>query len=152
MIHTYKYQFVDSLGEPLGKLLAKAVENSNLPLPHLIIPVPLHKKRLRFRGFNQSLLLAKNLAKNFSALNEVPIQELLTRKRYTKPQQKTRSKSERAENLKNAFAIVSPTDKRNQVAWLIDDVATTNATLTACAQVLKDAGVKKVYAVVLARD
>lgn len=152
MIHAYKYQFVESLALPLGELLAKSVEKSALPLPHLLAPVPLHPKRLRFRGFNQSFLLAQSLSRQVSALTDITIATSLLRVRMTKPQQQTSSKEERLENSKGAFAIKDGVSFDQKIVWLIDDVATTQSTLTECARVLKEAGAKKVYAVVLAKD
>lgn len=150
MIHAYKYHFVETLTHPLGTLFAQAVEKSNLPLPTVIVPVPLHAKRLRYRGFNQSLLLANTLIQNMVALHTTPVKNILTRIRFTKPQQKTASKKERQENLQNAFQVNAPVT--DQIIWLVDDVATTHSTLSVCAQALKQAGAKKVYAVVLAQD
>lgn len=152
MIHAYKYHFVSSLAHPLSSLFAQAVEKSNLPLPSVIVPVPLHSKRLRYRGFNQSRLLANTLAQNVAALSNTPVQDMLTRVRFTKPQQKTASKTERSENLQNAFQVTQGVDLSDQVIWLVDDVATTHSTVNVCARALKNAGAKKVYAVVLAQD
>lgn len=59
-IHLYKYRFAEELSSPLGDIIIKSIKNSELPLPDIIIPVPLHPRRLRWRGFNQSELLAKH--------------------------------------------------------------------------------------------
>ena len=152
MIHAYKYRFVESVVVPLGNLFAKSIERSTLPLPHFIVPVPLHTKRLRYRGFNQSELLASTLTRLVPALQGTPLLPALQRIRHTTPQQKTRSKKERVTNLTDAFRIPPDTDVHNKIIWLVDDVATTASTLTECARILKEAGAKKVYAVVLAKD
>lgn len=151
LVHIYKYRFLRSLAAPLGSLLEASLAQSALPLPDALIPVPLHKKRLRFRGFNQSLLIAQYIQSDIYAELDIPLNEALVRTRATKPQQRTDSRQERLRNLQGAFALASEIDLRNKTLWLIDDVATTNATLTECAKVLKVAGAAKVYGVVLAK-
>lgn len=150
MLHAYKYHFVESLSIPLGVLFSQAIEKSNLPLATMIVSVPLHPKRLRYRGFNQSELLSDFLIKNVDALGAVPVRPVLVRARYTKPQQRTTSKEERGENLKDAFVVSPNIDLRNQIVWLIDDITTTHSTAAECARALKKAGAKKVYSVNLA--
>ncbi|MGK2848740.1 MAG: ComF family protein [Minisyncoccota bacterium] len=153
-IHTYKYRCIPTLAEPLGIWLAEQVLRTDLALPDCYIPVPLHVRRLRFRGFNQSALLTHVLADTITPNHALPvITHALQRIRYTKPQMKTHSRTERLANLQDAFAI--PSEYRLSVQgkriWLIDDVATTGATLEQCAQALKKAGANSVFAIVLAR-
>jgi ComF family protein len=151
LLHTYKYQFVETLAKPLGQLFAENLSASSLPMPDVLMPVPLHPRRLRFRGFNQSLLLAQAVSKNLASYFAIPLLTTLCRVRFTKPQQKAKNREERLAHMQNAFALAANADVQGKVIWLIDDVATTNGTLTACASVLKEAGAKKVYGVVLAR-
>jgi ComF family protein len=149
LVHLYKYGFIRSLAEPLGIILAQQLEKSALPLPDIALAVPLHPRRLRFRGFNQSELLLQATAKH--ALFPLTVPEgILLRTRYTKPQQKTRHKQERLENLVDAFTITNVASIKGKTVWLFDDVATTHSTLLACATVLKHAGAKHVYGVVVA--
>lgn len=153
-IHTYKYRFIPSLATPLGIWLGERIAEIDLPLPDLYIPVPLHPRRLRFRGFNQSALLADMLAETLTPGSVLPVlKDCLLRARYTRPQMKTHSREERCGNLKNAFALAQGRDAsvRGKTIWLIDDVATTGTTLEECARVLKDAGAKSVFGIVLAR-
>lgn len=153
-IHTWKYRFLAGIAKPLGQFLVTSLERSAVTLPDLILPVPLHPRRLRFRGFNQSELLAKELAATLTPGLPIPILTgVLIRTRYTRPQMKTDSREERLANLKNAFAIVEGKDEliNNKSLWLIDDVATTGTTLEECARALKQAGAKNVYGIVLAR-
>ena len=160
-IHTYKYRFIPALAEPLGTWLAERVLEIDLPLPDVFIPVPLHKRRLRFRGFNQSALLADTLAETLTPGSVLPVlHNCLLRTRYTKPQIKTTVREERLSNLKNAFALApemplgretSKSSLLGKTIWLIDDVATTGTTLEECARVLKKAGAKSVFGIVLAR-
>ena len=151
-IHTFKYRFIPDLADPLGQVLKNALEKSAVLLPDAIIPVPLHPRRLRFRGFNQSELLARTLAQAIAPGLDIPVlAHGLTRTRYTKPQMKTDSRTERLDNLKNAFAVSDEAALQGRSIWLIDDVATTGATLEECAIVLKKAGVSSVFGIVLAR-
>lgn len=153
-IHTYKYRFTKALSLPLGTLLTDAVKRSDLPLPDIILPVPLHPRRLRYRGFNQSELLARELSSRLLPGDTLPMDaHILLRTRNTAPQMKTESKQERLKNLKNAFALSKDDtrDIRGRSFWLVDDVVTTGTTLEECATVLKSAGAKSVFGVVLAR-
>jgi ComF family protein len=153
-IHTFKYRFIPGLSAPLGDFLTEVVQRSALPLPDLIIPVPLHRRRLRFRGFNQSELLARELSQSLTPGLEIPLMsDILLRIRHTKPQMKTESREERLANLKNAFAMAEGKKEtiRGKYIWLVDDVATTGTTLEECAAVLKQHGAKRVFGVVLAQ-
>lgn len=153
-IHIYKYRFIPALAKPLGAWLASMITETDLPLPDIFIPVPLHKRRLRFRGFNQSELLANSLSKNLAPeLNFPVLKNCLLRQRYTKPQMKTISREERLGNLKDAFIIAKENVKiiKRKNIWLVDDVATTGITLEECARVLKKSGAKNVFGIVLAR-
>ena len=101
----------------------------------LIIPVPLHKKRLRERGYNQSELLAKE----FSKLSNIPYKLALKKTIHTKNLAKLK-RQERASIIKNSFEVVEDTDLKNKSVLLIDDVLTTTATADECARILKKAG------------
>lgn len=153
-IHTLKYRFIPDLALPLGTFLAETLEKSALPLPDALIPVPLHRRRLRFRGFNQSTLLAQVISRTLAPGLETPLlTTTLLRTRFTKPQMETDSRTERLTNLKNAFTLAPGTeaDIAGKTLWLIDDVATTGTTLTECATVLKQHGARAVFGIVLAR-
>lgn len=155
LIHALKYRFLQKAAQPLALLLEESLHHHSLPLPDLIIPVPLHPRRLRYRGFNQSCLLAEILQERLTPGGiHIPIDtERLKRIRLTKPQMKTDTKEERIRNLKDAFRVdlevAGPL--LGKYVWLIDDVATTGTTLDECARALKQAGVNKVWGVVIAR-
>jgi ComF family protein len=113
-----------------------------------MVPVPLHHKRLRERGYNQSHLLAQELSK----LTGLPLADnCLIRKRHTPPQARTTTVDERQSNVADAFSC---RDRRleNKQVLLIDDVSTSGSTLDACAQALKAAGASSVWGLVLARE
>ena len=156
MIHAYKYRFVESLADPLGEMLVVAIRNTELPLPTFIIPVPLHITRLRWRNFNQAERIAHHIATEITPGLPIPIvTERLIRTRATLPQAKTRDRKERLQNLRNAFVWQenehAPIALSGASIWLVDDVATTNATLEECARVLRTAGARSVYGIVVAR-
>lgn len=156
-IHLYKYRFIRKLNEPLSQLLLQIVRQSEIPLPDIICPVPLHPLRLRWRGFNQSDLLAKTLGKQLIPQLPIPlIHGGLIRTKFTQPQRSIEDTAERHTNIRNAFAwaassLESAENIQGKYIWLIDDVATTSATLDECARILKQNGAKKVFGVVLAR-
>lgn len=115
----------------------------------LLVPVPLHWRRLLRRKFNQSALLAYGLSKR----TDIPcVPDMLTRVRYTKPQMRMK-REERLKNVKRVFAVREEKEEilRHKTVLLIDDVVTTGATVNACAQVLKRAGAKEVRVLSLAK-
>ncbi len=156
LIHYYKYRFLIELKNPLGEVMRKAFLKSDLELPDFVIPVPLHPRRLRWRNFNQSELLAEYLSKNLTPGFHLKIlTNVLIRKKYTLPQAKTKNRRQRIENLKKVFAInknFKTSLIQNKNILLVDDVITTGTTLFECAKILKKNKVKKVYALVLARQ
>lgn len=153
-IHAHKYRFIESISAPLAELLREEIHNAGLPLPHAILPVPLHARRLRLRNFNQAELLAQRLAQALTpGLPIDVVTDALIRVRPTLPQAKTRSREERLANLRGAFAWQATgdtSDLRSRNIWLVDDVSTTAATLEECARVLKAQGAREVLGVVVA--
>jgi len=144
-IHVFKYRPLQSLGKHLSRWMAGQVRMT-IPLD-MAMPVPLHKKRLRLRGFNQALLLAQGVSERFS----IPLNyDNLVRTRYTRPQVEL-SGRERTENVRGAFNLIRPEEVREKRILLIDDVFTTGATMNECAKVLKDAGAESVTVLTLAR-
>ncbi len=148
LVSRFKYQGATYLAEPLGMLLADLQDEyfsfSNI---EILIPVPLHPRRLRERGFNQSLLLARVI----SRLKKIPLAfHLLERVRYTLPQTQL-SGSEREKNVQQAFRVRPNHFLAGKKALLIDDVFTSGATVGECARVLKEAGAREVQVLTLAR-
>jgi ComF family protein len=146
-IHQYKYKNLRSLTGLFGLLLKDFWLKEPFPV-ELVIPVPLHPRRLKERGYNQSALLASEFGKIF----HLPVLPTgLTRVKYILPQTQTKSVEERMENLKNAFLCRDNIIKTKQIL-LIDDVSTSGATLDSCAEALKTAGAKSVCGIALARE
>ena len=113
----------------------------------ILVPVPLCKKRLKKRGYNQSELLAKEIGE---ILNYPVLSDVLIRTRDTTPQKKMTVK-EREENLRGAFSILDASKIIGSRVILVDDVFTSGSTANECAKVLKAAGAKQVDAIVAAR-
>ena len=113
----------------------------------LIVPVPLHPKRLRWRGFNQSLLLARQVHR----LYELPLDPfVLYRDRETAPQTEL-TEDERRKNVRGAFAIHPGKSLKEKCVLLVDDVYTSGATVNECSRALVRGGAKAVYVLTLAR-
>ncbi|HDP99608.1 MAG TPA: ComF family protein [bacterium] len=133
IIHQLKYSELWKLADKIGKLMAEAFNALNLsPDDLLIVPVPLHRTRLRERGYNQSALIAGSLA---AELGLCCRDDILQRIRYTKTQTKL-SAIERQKNVADAFRVSHSEEIRGATVVLIDDVLTTGATMNACSKVL----------------
>lgn len=151
-IHALKYNGKTALAEGLAQLLweySSTQSSISFEDLSLIVPIPLHPLRRWRRGYNQSTLLAHEL----SLLSRVPTAEILCRTRHTLPQIELDA-ADRAANVRGAFALDEYGVREYfglKNILLIDDVATTGATLEECARVLKAAGAEKVYALTLAR-
>ena len=146
-IHHFKYRNLRAIAKPLANLLGDYLTAKPMP-GEVLVPVPLHRKRFRERGYNQSELLSQELSK----LVKLPvIADYLVRKRHNPPQTRATSVSERQSNVVNAFTCH---DRRLQdkKVILIDDVTTSGATLDACAAALKAAGASSVWGLTLARE
>ncbi len=141
-----KYRHLKAIAAPLGQLLAEYLGSHPLK-GEVIIPVPLHPKRLRERGYNQASLLAKELGK----LVDLPVvEDTVTRVRDALPQARTGSAIERRRNVQDAFVCHQGLEGRQIL--LVDDVCTTGATLDACASALKAAGASYVWGLTVARE
>ena len=145
-VHALKYRGVRVAAGTLAALMADYLHR-NPVAADVLIPAPLHPRRLRSRGYNQSALLALQLGKSLG----LPVREdLLIRVTNARPQVGARTQEERRNNVANNFACDA--DATGLTALLIDDVATTGSTLSECARALKNAGAAKVCALTLARD
>jgi ComF family protein len=145
VLHRFKYGRDISLAPVLGALL---VDHCPLTLDHdLVVPVPLDLERLRWRGFNQAVALARVL----SARRRLPLHPMaLRRRRGTRPQVGLNER-DRRHNIAGAFAVRDPAVVRGRTILLLDDVMTTGATVDECAKTLRRAGARRVDVVVLAR-
>lgn len=145
LIRKIKYRYTYDMAHEAITLLINHLPKT-LPPFDTAIPVPLHKTRQKDRGFNQSSLLAKDLCLHLA----IPCDEtMIVRVRNTKPQFGLK-KEERKINMVGAFDLLKHADIRKQRITLVDDVATTMATLSECAKVLKRNGAQSAWGIVLA--
>ena len=147
IIHEIKYHGAKDVLKDLPRWLKRSIPFEEFLRDSVLIPVPLHKKRLKKRGFNQSVWIAHALKKEMG--DSVEVSEALIRVRDT-PTQTKLNRSQRKRNVKNAFALKAKNslEHSNKIV-LIDDVYTTGATLDACAKVLIDGGFQNVYVATL---
>lgn len=144
-----KYDGLYTLGAPVGEYMACVLSGSGFAAvrPDLVVPVPLHSSRMRERGFNQSELLARPLARAL----EVPISERAVRRvRRTRPQFSLHV-DERAANVRGAFAVRDPAEVARRCVLVVDDILTTCATVNEVARALSNAGARSVCVAAAAR-
>ena len=148
LIHAFKYQGKDYLGPTLTRLMTEFIEEYNLPMDllDLVIPIPLHKTRLREREFNQAQILSNHIARKF---NKKVSHDNLRRLRLTKTQTELEI-GERLLNVKGSFTATKKEDIKGKNILLVDDVLTTGATCSEAAYALKDAGANIVFVLTLA--
>lgn len=140
LIHNLKYKGKTEVGYKLGNLLGnKLAISEHYKAIDYIIPVPLHPKKERARGYNQSNYIADGLAEVIGK----PVQKnLLIRKKITETQTR-KSRFIRYENMLSVFELCEPNKLANSHVLLIDDVITTGATLEACGHTLLNGGIRK---------
>ncbi len=145
-IHQFKYRNVRVAAPLLGRLLADYLSANPIP-GDVLVPVPLHPRKLRERGYNQAGLLAREVSK----LTGLPVAEkLLYRTRNTPPQARTSGRQQRVENMEGVFTC--PTDATGMSLIVVDDVSTTGSTLAACAAALKETGALSVWGFAFAKE
>ena len=143
LVHALKYEGMSALGEPMGALMASKLDIAC----DLIVPVPLHRGRHRSRGYNQAAQLGRHIA----LATGLPFDaRAATRIRPTKPLARTMHRDERHDIVAGAFAATAARVEGRSIL-LVDDVATTGATLGACAKALLDAGAASVSCITFAR-
>ena len=148
-IHALKYSAVRSLALHIGEFMRHERANLRRLEASIIIPIPLHPRKLRSRGFNQALLIADELS---SVLALPVIDTALVRRRGGEPQMQLARRSARAQNVRGVFALTSSENISGRTVLLVDDVVTTGATLSEAARMLREAGASRVDGLVLARD
>ncbi len=152
LIFAFKYQSIISVQTPLSFLIKKFLDSSCFfkdldKEKTVVIPVPLHKIKRRQRRFNQAELLAKKVAIDFSfSYSEKAVIKI----KNNPPQAKIKHPEARKENIKNTFKVIRKEEIKNKIVILVDDVYTTGATMEEIANILKDAGAKKIIGLVLA--
>lgn len=155
LLHLLKYDRMEPVALPLGRLLARQVLTIQaLPEKLLVVPVPLFKTKRRQRGFNQSEALAKTTARALRRMRpELSLRMAagaLERRRATESQAGLTPHQRRA-NVRGAFFVSAPEKVKGAPVLLIDDIYTTGATARACAQALRKAGAASVHVATVAR-
>lgn len=147
-IHRLKYagktRLAGILGPPLADPARACLPEGAAPL---VMPVPLHLARLRERGFNQSLLLARHVAR----ATGFDLDWLSLRRTRPTPSQAALGKGHRRENVRDAFAVEAPAAVQGRDILLVDDVSTTGSTLEACSRALLESGAERVFGLTVAR-
>jgi len=151
LIHLLKYEQVRPAAGVLGRMLAEAI--STLAMEYeaiLVVPVPLHRRKLRQRGFNQAELIAGAALKRIGGERFVVKPGILERRRETQSQIGL-TRHQRRENMRGAFAVANPDAVKGRDFLIVDDVFTTGTTVSECARVLRRSGASKVYVATVAR-
>ncbi|NUM25548.1 MAG: ComF family protein [Candidatus Buchananbacteria bacterium] len=151
IIYHFKYRFVRELGLSLEiileQYLTRLILNQALPKIDLVVPMPISKKRLLFRGFNQADMLAATVARQADINFE---NNILIRK--NREPQVGNDALERRQNIKNVFSLIDAQAVKGKRVLVIDDVLTTGSTIDELSRVLKQAGAKRVWALVIAKN
>lgn len=148
-IHKFKYGYLEELRAPLALLILNHLQliNCEIDKSFVIIPVPMHIKKKKRRGFNQS----EEIAKIISSATHIPLSTALIKIKETRPQMEL-NKQERIENIKECFKIENGKEIENKIILLVDDVYTTGTTMDQCAKVLKEKGAREVWGLTIARE
>ena len=149
IILLYKYRHFQVLGKDLARFADRALgkEEEIWWKVDAIVPVPLHPKRKKERGFNQAQIIAKELAR----MKGIELRDQLLVKTKNIPPQTSLRVEDRVENVSGAFGITEGEKIKKRVVLLVDDVYTTGSTIRECSSVLRSAGVKEVKALTVAQ-
>ena len=145
----YKYRQFKVLGKGLADFISRSLgrDESLFSGVDFLVPVPLHPKKKRKRGFNQAKEIALWLSKKYT----IPCLDMVLIKKKNTPPQTMCESNERLQNAKDAYAVKNPAVVTGKILLLIDDVFTTGATINECSRVLRKAGAKEVRALTLAQ-
>ncbi len=146
-VHHLKYKNKPDIGLMIGREFGRKLRESNLFKPvEAIVPVPLHPRKERLRGYNQSAMFAQGLSE---AMDVPMLGKVLVRRAFTETQTK-KKRMERFQNVGEVFAVVKPEAIKGKHILLVDDVLTTGATLEVCGQTLLDVGSAKLSCATIA--
>ena len=149
LILEYKFKDKSYLYKIFSEIIIKNEKIcGNLKKYDIIVPVPIHKKRKQGRGYNQSALIARNIANNFDNLK---YEEILIKIKNT-PTQSSLSREERNKNVKNAYKLTCIEKIKNKKIVLLDDIYTTGFTSNECSRLLRENGAKEILVLTIAKD
>lgn len=143
----YKFHRMTAYAEPFGALVAQCAEEYIDSQVDIISWVPLSRKRLRKRGYDQARLLAEIVSRTL----QIPCVSTLKKVRHTQAQSKTGSAEKRRSNISGAYAVKDRELVNGKRILLIDDIVTTGSTLSECARILGMAGADRIYCATVAR-
>lgn len=146
LLHDIKYRKRPQLATLMGQWLGAQLQKSGLPRPDLLLPVPIHPRKLKERGYNQALVFAEGIAQAWP----VPIATDLLQRSIHLEAQARQAREQRFRHLTQAYQVVQPQRVAGRTICLVDDVITTGATIEALAHLLEDAGVKTVSVLAIA--
>jgi len=146
LVHYLKYKGIKEVGEEMGKLFGQDLRESPFSMAELVLPVPLHPRKLKLRGYNQSEWIARGIA---VSLGLSLSSDLLEREVFTETQTR-KNRFERWQNVEGIFRVTDPEMVKNKHILIVDDVVTTGSTLEAAAVTLLKAGAAKVSIATLA--
>lgn len=138
-LHRYKFSGVTAYARTYGEIIGKCIDENQFSCD-IITWVPLSRKRLRRRGYDQARLIAEELARNL----HIESKALLKKVKHTKPQSRTGNAGMRKANAAGAYACLDAEAAKGKRILLVDDIVTTGATLSECARILKAAGAAEI--------
>ncbi len=146
LVHFLKYKGIKEIGEEMGRLYGIDLQGSSYATADILVPVPLHPRRLKERGYNQSEWLARGIAESLN----IPVSTgNLVRGKFTSTQTR-KNRFERFRNVEGIFTVLKPEELLHKHVLLVDDVVTTGSTLESSAEALLAAGAGKVSIATLA--
>jgi ComF family protein len=154
LVHLLKYGGVRPAANVLGRMLAEAIdalESDFLAGPIAVIPVPLHRTKLRHRGFNQAELIARAALKTNPTRERFTVHAGVLKRTRDTASQIGLTSHQRRENLRGAFRVAQVQAVKGREVLVVDDVFTTGATVSECARVLRRAGATKIWVATVAR-
>lgn len=143
----YKFSGLTAYAKPFGRLMSDCAEEYIDAQVDIISWVPLSKKRLNRRGYDQAQLLAEEI----SHCLMIPCEPLLKKKVHTRPQSRTGSAEKRKANISGAYEVIAPEMVSGKTILLVDDIVTTGSTFSECARMLGMSGANRVYCIAVAQ-
>lgn len=148
ILHIFKYKYVEGIGIFLSRILEDFLKDENKIKFDYVVPVPLSRKRILIRGYNQSEIMAQHISRQLDwKINTTG----LIRKIHTHSQVGLNSQ-QRLKNVRNIFEVRNKEDFLNKRILLVDDVITTGATMRECARILKKSGAREIHGIVILRS
>jgi len=154
LIHLLKYEQVRPAANVLGRMLAEAITDLSSSVGEtclLVVPVPLHTRKVRQRGFNQAELIARAALKLKPVGMQLTLESGILERRRETQSQIGLTRHQRRENMRGAFAVTKPAEVQDREILLVDDVFTTGTTVSECARMLRRAGSPRVWVATVAR-